>query len=83
MPRVARRQHAVEQVDAERDAADQIGRPPEPHEVARRVGGQLAVADRDELVALCGGLAEPEPAVGEAAKAEVTGRARARAAQRR
>ena len=81
--RVARRQHAVEQVHAERDAADQVAGAAEPHQIARRLGGQLAVADRDQLVALRRDFAEPEPAVREAAKAEVARRARARAPQRR
>ena len=37
---VARREHAVEEVDSRPDGLEQIGRGPDPHQVARPVGGE-------------------------------------------
>ncbi len=70
MARVAGREHAVEQIDADRDAGHQIGRTPEAHQIARRPHREMGVGLGHERLTQDRLLAEPESAVGEAVETD-------------
>src|SRR3989442_5295966 len=68
--RIARRQHAVEHVDAARDRLHEVLRLANTHEIPRAVGGQRGRHARGELEHRRLGLADGEAADGVAVEAE-------------
>src|SRR2546430_4477731 len=68
--RIARRQHAVEHVDAARDRLHEVLRLADTHEIPRAVGGQRGRHARGELEHRRLGLADGEAADGVAVEAE-------------
>src|SRR5690606_4153548 len=70
--RVARRNDAVEHVDAAGDGGDEIARRPDAHEVARTILRQMRLERLEDLEPLGLGFPDREPADGVAVEADRT-----------
>ncbi len=70
MSGVARRNHAVEQIDSGCDGVDEVGRVTDSHQVARCGRGEHFVGRCNEVGPLGRFFAEPQPAVRVSLEAE-------------